>query len=178
MKTKGDYHSQSNFFFRPQWSPDGKYIAFTDTDYNLLYTDVTTGTTKKVDAERYAHPNRTLNPVWSPDSKWIAYARLNDSQFKVIKVYNVETNQSLQLTDGMADAITPVWDASGKYLYFLASTNYALNIGWLDMTSYDRPVTRALYLIVLNKDDVSPLLPRSDDERENLKKTTRKERLL
>jgi tricorn protease len=157
------------FFFRPQWSPDGKYIAFTDTDYNLLYTDVTTGTTKKVDAERYAHPNRTLNPVWSPDSKWIAYARLNDSQFKVIKVYNVETNQSLQLTDGMADAITPVWDASGKYLYFLASTNYALNIGWLDMTSYDRPVTRALYLIVLNKDDASPLLPRSDDEKEKPK---------
>lgn len=162
------------FFFRPQWSPDGKYIAFTDTDYNLLYTDVTTGTTKKVDAERYAHPNRTLNPVWSPDSKWIAYARLNDSQFKVIKVYNVETNQSLQLTDGMADAITPVWDASGKYLYFLASTNYALNIGWLDMTSYDRPVTRALYLIVLNKDDVSPLLPRSDDEREKPKEDDKK----
>jgi len=157
------------FFFRPQWSPDGKYIAFTDTDYNLLYTDVTTGTTKKVDAERYAHPNRTLNPVWSPDSKWIAYARLNDSQFKVIKVYNVETNQTLQLTDGMADAITPAWDASGKYLYFLASTNYALNIGWLDMTSYDRPVTRALYLIVLNKDDASPLLPRSDDEKEKPK---------
>ncbi len=157
------------FFFRPQWSPDGKYIAFTDTDFNLLFTDVATGATKKVDAERYAHPNRTLNPVWSPDSKWIAYARLNDSQFKVIKAYNVETSQSLQLTDGMADAITPVWDASGKYLYFLASTNYALNIGWLDMTSYDRPVTRALYLIVLNKDDVSPLLPRSDDEKEKPK---------
>ncbi|HRG07872.1 MAG TPA: PDZ domain-containing protein, partial [Cyclobacteriaceae bacterium] len=162
------------FFFRPQWSPDGKYIAFTDTDYNLLYTDVTTGVTKKAEAERYAHPNRTLNPIWSPDSKWIAYVRLNDSQYKVVKVHNVETNQTLQLTDGMADAISPVWDASGKYLYFLASTNYALNIGWLDMTSYDRPITRALYLIVLNKDDASPLLPRSDDEREKPKEEDKK----
>jgi tricorn protease len=153
------------FFFRPTWSPDGKYIAFTDTDYNLLFTDVATGVTKKADTERYAHPNRSLSPVWSPDSKWIAYARLIDSNFKVIKAYNVETGQTLQLTDGMADAISPVWDATGKYLYFLGSTNYGLNTGWLDMSSYDRPVTRALYLIVLNKDDASPLLPRSDEEK-------------
>lgn len=157
------------FFFRPTWSPDGKYIAFTDTDYNVLYTDVATGVTKKADTERFAHPNRTLNPVWSPDSKWIAYSRLLENNYKVIKVYNVETGQSHQLTDGMADAISPVWDATGKYLYFLASTNYALNTGWLDMSSYDRPITRALYLIVLNKDDASPLLPRSDEEKEKPK---------
>lgn len=157
------------FFFKPAWSPDSKYLAFTDTDYVLWFTDVNSGITKKIDSDRYAHPNRTLNPVWSPDSKWIAYARLLDNHYKVIKAYNIETAQSVQLTDAMADAISPVWDANGKYLYFLASTNYALNSGWLDMSSYDRPLTRALYLIVLNKEDVSPLAPRSDDEREKPK---------
>lgn len=157
------------FFFKPAWSPDGKYIAFSDTDYNLWFTDVNSGITKKVDTDYYAHPNRTLNPVWSPDSKWIAYPRLLANHFKVIKAHNVETNQSLQLTDGMADAISPVWDANGKYLYFLASTNYALTSGWLDMSSYDRPLTRALYLIVLSKDDVSPIAPRSDEEKDKPK---------
>jgi tricorn protease len=164
-KPKAIAISNPTFFFKPAWSPDGKYIAFTDTDYNLWNVEVATGTIKKVDTERYAHPNRSLNPVWSPDSKWIAYARLLDNHFKVIKVYNVETNQSLQLTDGLADAISPVWDATGKYLYFLASTNFGLNTGWLDMSSYDRPVNRSLYLIVLSKDDTSPLAPRSDEEK-------------
>lgn len=157
------------FFFKPAWSPDGKYISFTDTDYNLWNVDVATGSAKKIDTERYAHPNRTLNPVWSPDSKWIAYARLLDNHYKVIKAHNVETGQTLQLTDGLADAISPIWDATGKYLYFLASTNYGLNTGWLDMSSYDRPVTRALYVAVLTKEEASPLAPRSDEEKEKPK---------
>ncbi len=164
-KPKAISIADPTFFFRPAWSPDGKYLAFTDTDYVLWNVDVNTGAIKKVDTERFAHPNRTLNPVWSPDSKWIAYARLLDNHFKAIKVYNVETGQSLQLTDGLADAISPVWDATGKYLYFLASTNYGLNTGWLEMSSYERPATRGLYLVVLSKDDVSPLAPRSDEEK-------------
>ena len=82
-------------------------------------------------------------------------------------MHDTEAGETHQLTDGMSDAITPVWDESGKYLYFLASTDYGLNTGWLDMTSYDRPVTRALYLALLDEDEPSPFLPRSDEEAED-----------
>lgn len=153
-----------SFFFRPEWSPDGRYIAFTDTHYNLWYVDVTTSAVKKADRDNFAHPNRTMNPVWSPDSKWIAYAKLLDNQFKAIMVFNIETGLSHQLTDGMTDAISPVWDESGKYLYFLGSTNFGLGTGWLDMSSYDVTTTRALYMIVLSKSTPSPFLPVSDEE--------------
>ena len=55
-------------------------------------------------------------------------------------------------------------DASGKYLYFLGSTDFALNSAWLDMTAYDRPVTRALYAAILEAGEPSPFLPKSDEE--------------
>ena len=155
---------EPSFFFRPEWSPDGNRLAFTDTDYRVLVVELATGKVTHVDTDRYAHPERSMNPVWSPDSRWIAYARRLDNQLRAIFVYDVRSGERHRLTDGMADAVSPVWDASGKYLYFLASTNYGLNTGWLDMTSYDRPVTRALYLALLKKDEASPFLPKSDEE--------------
>lgn len=152
------------FYFEPVWSPDGKYIAFSDTDYNMWQVHVESGKAAMIDTDGYAHPNRTFNPVWSPDSKWIAYVKLLESQFKAVHVYNVESGEIMMLTDGMADAITPVWDETGKYLYFLASTDFGLNTGWLDMSSYDMSVTRGLYMIVLSDEEPSPILPESDDE--------------
>ena len=65
----------------------------------------------------------------------------------------------------MADAISPQWDENGEYLYFLASTDYGLASGWLDMSSYDPTTTRALYAILLTKDTKSPWLPESDEEK-------------
>ncbi|MBT3383378.1 MAG: protease [Prolixibacteraceae bacterium] len=152
------------FYFKPEWSADGKKIAYTDTDYNIWFIELETGKVTKVATDVFAHPNREMKPIWSPDSKWIAYARQLNSSFKAIFVYNTETSETLQLTDGMADVLTPAWDVNGKYLYILASTNYGLNTGWLDMSSYDPQISRSLYCMVLSKDDASPILPKSDDE--------------
>ncbi len=156
--------AEPSFYFRPEWSPDGAKLAFTDTHYRLLVLDVESGEVDHVDTDRFAHPERSMNPVWSPDSRWVAYARRLDNQLRAVVVHDTRSGETHQLTDGMADAIAPVWDASGRHLYFLASTDYGLNTGWLDMTSYDRPVTRALYLVLLPAGEPSPFLPRSDEE--------------
>lgn len=154
------------FYFQPDWSPDGTHIAYSDTDYNIWVINLSTGKARKIVSDNYAHPNRTLNPVWSPDSQWIAYPKQLKSHFKAIFAYNINTKKTVQLTDGIADAISPVWDESGKYLYFLASTNYALQSGWLDMSSFDSRVVRSLYAVVLSKNDTAPNAPKSDEEKE------------
>ncbi len=152
------------FYYTPTWSPDSKYIAFTDADLNLWYVQVATGEVTAIDTDQFAHPARTMDPAWSPDSKWIAYAKRLDNQYHAVMLYSLEEDRVHQLTDGMSDALSPAWDAGGKYLYFMASTDFGLNVGWLDMTSYDRPVERGLYLAVLADDVPSPLLPESDEE--------------
>jgi tricorn protease len=155
---------EPSHYYTPAWSPDGKRIVFSDTKLRLWIVDVASGAAKVIGNDEYMIPERSLNPVWSPDAKWVAYAKRLPSMYRAIFAYDVETGQTKQMTDGLADANWAAWDASGKYLWFLASTNFALNSAWLDMSSYDRPQTRALYLAVLRKTEPSPVLPESDEE--------------
>ncbi len=153
------------YFYAPVWSPDGTRIAFTDAEMNVWVLDLRTGKESHVDQGNYTWPNRDMAPSWSPDSRWIAYMkRLKGSQFHAVFVYDVANGTTHQLTDGLSDVIDPTWDRSGKYMLFLASTDFALHAGWLDMSSYDHPVERGVYIAVLNKADPSPLLPRAGDE--------------
>ncbi len=155
-----------SFYYVPTWSPDSKKLAFTDNHLNLWYLDVSTGKPVKVDTDTYDHPQRTLSPVWSPDSKWLVYTKRLDNHMHAVFFYSLADGKSRQATDGLSDAISPSLDPKGKYLYFLASTNFGLNTGWLDMTSYERPVQRSVYLMVLAKEMPSPLAPESDEEKD------------
>ena len=164
-----------SFYYQPVWSPDSKKIAFADKRLNLCFLDVASGKVTKIDKDTYDHPYRSLDHVWSPDSKWIAYSKRLNNYMHALFLYSLEKGKSFQLTDGLSDAISPAFDVGGKYLYFLASTNFALNTGWLDMSSYERPFTRGVYLVVLSSEDPSPLLPESDEEGAEKDKEEKKE---
>jgi tricorn protease len=151
-------------YYTPSWSPDSKKLVYTDTKLNVWVLDVATGKAKVVGNDPWMVPQRTLNPVWSPDSKWVAYSSRLRSLYHAIFVSNAETGESHQVTDGLADAVWPAWDAGGKYLWFFASTDFGLRSQWLDMTSYDHQENFGLYLVVLKSGEPSPLLPESDED--------------
>jgi tricorn protease len=151
-------------YYTPAWSPDSKKILYTDTNLHVWVLDVATGQTKIVGNDPWMVPTRTLNPSWSPDSKWVAYSSHLKSLYHAIFVSNVETGETRQITDGLSDAVWPAWDASGKYLWFLASTDFGLQSQWLDMTSYDHAESFGLYLAILRTGEPSPLLPESDED--------------
>ena len=152
------------FYSAPEWSPDGKQILLEDNHKNLWSIEVASGKATKIDVDSYPDPVRQFDATWSPDSRWIAYSKNLPSRLRAIFVYSLADQKAYQLTDGLADSISPAFDLNGKYLYFLASTNYGPSTGWLEMSSLDRPVRRAIYLAVLSATEPSPLLPETGDE--------------
>ena len=126
------------FFSAPAWSSDGTQILLQDNHRNLWMIEVASGKATKVDTDNYPDPVRSFDATWSPDSKWVAYSKNLPSHLRAIFIYSLAEKKSHQLSDGMADSISPAFDAGGKYLYFLASTNYGPSTGWLEMSSIDR----------------------------------------
>jgi tricorn protease len=81
-----------------------------------------------------------------------------------IFLYNVAEKTSTPLTDPYTDAMQPVFDPNGKYLYFLVSTNAGPTEDWFSMWTNDALSTSSIYLAVLPKGVVSPMAKESDEE--------------
>jgi tricorn protease len=160
----------ATYYYAPSWSPDGKRLAFTNSRGEIAYVDVASGKTTKVDADPLGPQGDGSAlyggmgvPSWSPDSRWIAYARTIANRLAAVFVYDLKKGVAMQVTDGMSDARAPVFDAGGKYLYFVASTD-AGPASDFSMMTFDHPITRSLYAVVLRRGLPSPLAPESDEE--------------
>jgi tricorn protease len=159
--------SEPAYYFDPKWSPDSKKIAFHDNRLNIYMLDTSTGKLSTVGDKNvfggFSNTNYDLD--WSPDSKWIAYPRSLANHLHALFLYSVETGQSTQVTDEIADSTEPAFDREGKYLYFLASTNSGATSDGLDMTSDLYSPTSSIYAAVLAADQASPIAPELDDEK-------------
>ncbi|MGZ3551151.1 MAG: S41 family peptidase [Vulcanimicrobiaceae bacterium] len=157
--------SAPSFYYSPTWSPDSKKIAYADKHLNLWYIDIDHPVPLKVDTAPYETFGTVLfNEQWSPDRRWLTYNKQLSNFLNAVFVYSLEDRKSTQITDGMSDSRNPAFDRSGKYLYFLASTNTGLTTNGLDMTSDQHPVSSSLYAAVLGDETASPVKPQSDDE--------------
>jgi tricorn protease len=159
-----DLGPDPSYFYSPRWSPDSKHIAFSDKHLHLWYVDAAGGKPVKIDTGLRGSFGPSTELSWSPDSQWIAYTRDLENQLHAVFLYSLATHTSTQVTDGMSNAGHPAFDPSGKYLYFMASTNNGPSNAGIDLSSLDRATNSSAYVIVLARDGVSPVPPESDDE--------------
>ena len=156
----------TGFYAYPRWSPDSKRISYVDNGRNLYALDVASGVSKKIDSDELYIPGafRELFGDWSADSKWIVYSKVLDTNFKKILLYSVDQGKSFAVTDGLSDASEPVFDPSGKYLFFFASTDAGPVVNWFDQSNNDMRSNNSIYLLTLQKETVSPFAKESDEE--------------
>lgn len=153
------------FYSSPVWSPDGKKIAYNDSHINLWFVDVEKGTNVKVDTNPFGTDDDVLSPSWSPDSRWMTYVKQLDNRLRAAFLYSLDKNQTNQITDGLGDARFIVFDKSGKYIFFTASTNIGPTISFADLSGIAHQTSRNVYAIVLRNDIPSPIAPESDEEK-------------
>ncbi|MGD2121153.1 MAG: PDZ domain-containing protein [Gemmatimonadota bacterium] len=154
----------SGFYEDPVWSPDGEWIAFSDNSWSLYLLNLESEEVRRIASEPLYGPAKTLHPTWSPDSRWIAYTLNTPVYFQQVHLYSVEEGADHVITEGLSDVGEPVFDASGKYLFFSASTDAGPLRTWFALSGQDMEISNSLYLAVLTKDTPSPLAKESDEE--------------
>jgi tricorn protease len=150
------------YFTLLAWSPDGKTIVYQDNHLNLYALALTRGAGILVDKSLR---RGRFDVSFSPDSRWLAYTVTGANLFRQIRVYDVTSGRTTDVTDGLSDADSPVF-ARGDILYFAASVNSGPAQVRLHMSTQERALRRGIYAAVLRADGHSPLLPRTGDEGE------------
>jgi len=150
------------FRYNPVWSPNSKFIAFSDKTGALYIYGMDSGRVRLVDKDPWAEPP---SPTWSSDSQWIAYAKTGDrSRSSEIWLYNVDTEQRVQVTSAMFNDISPVFDRKGDYLYFVSHRHFRPFYEDLG-TTWIYAGTQVLLAVPLRADMTSPFLPKTDEEK-------------
>ncbi len=150
--------------WRLHWSPDNKKIAYIDDRQNINLLTVATGEIENIDKTTTntfgALQGFEMN--WSPDGKWIAYSKGLTNQNEAIYLYNVDQKKVNQVTSGYYNDNSPVFDPSGKYLFFTTDRSFNPSYSGMDAT-WIYPNTTQLAYATLDASIPSLLYARNDD---------------
>ncbi len=105
------------FRFNAVISPDGKWIAYQDKNWEMWLIDVEQKT-QQIIARADHDPFQDV--VWSPDSQWLAYVNIDVNLFRQIMVYSLTEMETTAVTSDRVDSYSPAWTPDGQWMYFLS----------------------------------------------------------
>jgi tricorn protease len=141
------------------WSPDSKKILWSDKQNRLQYVTVESA---QVTLVTQAKAWEISDFSWSPDSKWIAYAQPEEKRMTTLQLYSLDSQKTIEVTDGWFSSGEPVFSGDGKYLFFVSERTFSPSYGQTEWNHIYTDMS-CIYLITLTKDAKSPFEPKSDE---------------
>jgi tricorn protease len=150
----------SVFRYQPQWSADGKLIAFGDKDGKVwVVTLADRRMVEIVDSRR----GQIRDYVWSPRGHYLAFTMAaNSSGFAAVYIWSGTDNKVHRITDPMFNTFNPAWDPAGNYLYYISNREFAPQLSNIEF-NYATNRDSYLYAVALRKDVKHPFPPESDE---------------
>ena len=101
----------------PDWSPDGKRLAFVSTRSGAeeIWIGDADGS-NAVRATSFGGP-QTSNPRWSPDGRTILFNSRREGSFDLYLLWP-DTGELRRLTDQPTEEFEPRWSRDGRWIYF------------------------------------------------------------
>ncbi len=145
------------------WSPNSKSLAFIDQSMTIFIYDMDKDKTTKVDQQKWMYEGdlENFSVNWSSDSRYLAYSKELDSRTNALSIYDTKEKKTHQVTAGYYNDTKPVFDPSGKYLFFLTNRSFKPVYGDFDGT-WVYPNSTQIAAVTLTKDILSPLAPKND----------------
>lgn len=114
-----------------QWSPDGKYFAYTGNRDRNSRTAMSNGdifmTPAEGGDEKLLTPNtvgfRERDPDWSPDSRKLAFTTDRNGWDNIATV-DVQTGEVKVLTNRQHDHSNPTWSPDGRWIAYVVNEEY------------------------------------------------------
>ena len=148
--------------YAPEWSADGKRIAFSDKDGRMHVYSFDDKSLKQIyDAPR----DQVRDYNWSPKGHHLAFSSQNGNNFRSIQIWSEgggPAGQIHEVTDQQFNAQEPVWDRDGNFLYFLSDRQFAPQISTVEF-NYASNRTTGIFAMALRNDVKHPFPPESDE---------------
>lgn len=145
--------------YRLRWSPDSKKILWNDKKLRLQYVDINSKNVTTV-AENKVWEYNSFE--WSHDSKWITYAEPQPNGMSIIYLFNTDTKEKIEVTDGWYDAGSPVFSQDGKYLFFVSQRDFNPIYSATEWNHAYSDMSR-IYFVTLQKGTTSPFALENDE---------------
>ncbi len=137
-------------------SPDGNYVVYNEKDNRLMLYSKAAGNSKLIAQNNFGFQAPF---AWSPDSRWLAYTDFAETQSGYIKIYEVESGKSYQVTTERQENYRPHFSRDGKWLYFISDRTFSTTVKSPWGSKQPEPYyekTARIYAVALNTTAVFP----------------------